>query len=174
MKPFNKDCKHAQSERANKWLYEENERTEGCWNCGGPLSLYNLAPHRDTSHIAMEDSVRAELERDHAKYIRLIDHINGSVYYCIPCWEKAKVERRNRSIEDYLTIEQIFATMDAEKWALIKEVEECGPDCPYYDRLSIWKADYNEDGTLRGVANVGSDRREVTGYIQDDVGAGEW
>jgi hypothetical protein len=150
MHPFKKLCKHAQFQIDMKGHYtqQEYDACEGkCWQCDGPLELdtMKLPPHTDLSRVGMSKKDREELEADPVKMQKLLDSLNKprTSYWCKPCF-MARLEESKKG--PFTAAKDILADLkDPDgKWyhkklELIKEVEECGPECPYWDRLDTYR-----------------------------------
>jgi hypothetical protein len=147
MKPTS-TCKHAQFEREHKWHYQEHELADGCWVCGGPLTLSQRTPYKDLKYVGMESSLREELEHDAMKAQRMLDWLNRPEWVCKPCERKRIEGFKKHKPEDYIDakdlIEEMRGRKGREKYIRetlerIAEVEACLPDCPYRERLDSWR-----------------------------------
>lgn len=137
MKQFKKECKHAQEAREEKYYYEETELAEGCWICGKPLTLVAHS-REEINEWGNEDFQRIALDELAAWKIR-------SLYECVPC---AKAREKKMLEEDdkvYATLDELWEDQDAETEAFIKDVEKCGPDCVFWDRMIEMKKEQDEN-----------------------------
>lgn len=139
---FKKLCKHAQFEIDNKVSYSEQEAEGGCWKCGKPLTLQKKHIHTSIDDVNMDEESRKSLDTPD-KVINFLNWINQPRYECNPCF-MALLEDRKKG--PFIPIEDVIADWENPegKWKTrqleqIKEVKECGPDCPYWDRLAVWK-----------------------------------
>jgi hypothetical protein len=114
MKTFKKECRHAQLTREHKGLYTEAEREGGCWECGGPLTQADIPPEWQTP---------------------------DPLYECAACTQRKleKSRAQARGAGRTRTLKEMIADGNARRAELVREVEECGPDCPFWERLEVWK-----------------------------------
>jgi hypothetical protein len=142
MKQFGKECQHAKAIRDNKISYSESERADGCWKCGGELTLLyqqSLTPEEVLRTVHMSNDDRQRLANNPKALAGLVDFLNRPLYHCEPCSRRAMEKDRNYvNALDWLEelkspgrAARRVRELDAE----IAGVEACGPDCPDFRRL---------------------------------------
>lgn len=160
MNPFKKLCKHAQSRIDQKWLYSEKEHDDCkglCWKCDGPLHLEK--PHKP--HIAK--TLQQEMDEDPKVKSQMEAYFAESDWSCPSCFKKmleaslAEVHL-GTPLKDIITdLKNPNGEWVKETEAMIKSVEECGPDCPDYEHLVAWNKrleSRNEKGLFEEKSDV--------------------
>jgi len=143
MHPFKKLCKHAQYEIGRKGSYSQKEKDEAsglCWKCDKPLTELK-APV-----AVFDDDLKRRMSEDEKLRIEVMERVNVKRYECVPCFTAMLEEGREGPFVSLEEVRKQLLNPDEdekrrEKIELIKEVEMCGPDCPYWDRLTQWKKD---------------------------------
>jgi hypothetical protein len=147
-----KDCKHARETIENKNTYSESEKDDGCWKCGGPLTIKPKNKIENLDLIDMDDDLRKKIESDPKELADTLKWMNQPEWQCKDCnkkfWEAIK-KQRELGYPGAIPIEDIIAEFhngvhDAKMKKLMQEVIECGPDCPWFDRLEMWEKDYGK------------------------------
>jgi DNA-directed RNA polymerase subunit RPC12/RpoP len=149
--PFKLFCKHAQYELDNKFTYSKIEYHDCgglCWRCDKPLTESQIySQYEDISEVNMSDNDRKSIvEKGPDKVKEFLYWLNNPPmrYKCIPCFKQIIDERRNSN--DHVSAEELLEDLmnPAGQWyqdmvQLIKEVEECGSECVYWDRLPMYR-----------------------------------
>ena len=136
MKTFKKECKHAEFERNYKQFYSEEEAADGCWKCGKDLVPSDKPKHDNLDHVSMDEASKQRYKDHPEEMEKTLAWLNRAEYYCPDCWN---AYINSIKTEECIPIETLIeeakdGTWERKRAENKKEVEECGPDCVYWDR----------------------------------------